>query len=69
MTPAITARLAVASSMVQLRRAPKTAGVWAEPFWVGLLLEGDLGLYSHGRYSMTSEMVRLGLVELRTFAQ
>jgi len=69
MTRAITATLAVASSMVQLRRAPKTAREWAEPFRVGLLLECDLGLYGHGRYSITTEMVRGGMVELRTFAQ
>lgn len=69
MTRAITATLAVASLMVHLRRAPKTAREWAEPFWVGLLLKGDLGLYGHGRYSITAEMVRVDLVELRTFAQ
>ena len=44
MTRAITATLAVASSMVQLRRAPKTAREWAEPFRVGLLLKGNFGL-------------------------
>ena len=69
MTRAITATLAVPGSMVQLRRAPKTAREWAEPFRVGLLLECDLRLYGHGRYSITTETVRVDLVELRTFAQ
>ena len=69
MTRAITATLAVGGSMVQLRRAPKTAREWAKPFRVGLLLECDLRLYGHGRYSITTQMVRVGLVELRTFAQ
>lgn len=69
MTRAITATVAVAGSMVQLRRAPKTAREWAEPFRVGLLLECDLRLYGHGPYSITIQMVRMGLVELRTFAQ
>ena len=44
MTRAVTDRLAFASSMVQLRRAPKTAREWAEPFRVGLLLKGNFGL-------------------------
>jgi len=48
MTRAITAALAFASSMVQLRRAPKTAREWTEPFWVGLLLKGNFGLGVHG---------------------
>ena len=69
MTRAITATLAVVSSMVQLRCAPKTAREWTEPFRVGLLLECDLGLYGHGRYSITTDTVRVDLVELRTFAQ
>ena len=71
MTRAITATLAVASSMVQLRRTPETTREGAEPFLVGLFLECDLGLYGHGRYSITTdtETVRVDLVELRTFAR
>jgi hypothetical protein len=60
MTRTITATLAVASSMVQLRRAPKTAQKWAEPFRVGLLLEGNFGLpwFFGTRYELLGDRSR-----------
>ena len=60
MTRAITATLAIASSMVQLRRAPKTAREWAEPFRVGLLLKGNFGLGVHGRSPFFASRAVLG---------
>ena len=60
MTRAITATLAVASSMVQLRRPPKTAREWAEPFRVGLLLKGNFGLMVHGRSPFLASRAGLG---------
>jgi len=60
MTRAITATLAFASSTVQLRRAPKTAREWAEPFRVGLLLKGNFGLGVHGHSPFLASRADLG---------
>jgi len=60
MTRAVTATLAVASSMFQLRRAPKAAREWAEPFRVGLLLKGNFGLGVHGRSPFFASRAVLG---------